>query len=45
MIERKATNLDREKLSIIEVYAIHENKEVVKTENKDWTYKRELIKW
>mgnify|MGYP001174099234 CR=1 FL=1 len=28
----------------IEVYAPHENKELVKRENKRWTYKRHLIK-
>ena len=44
MIERKATNYDHEELRIIEVYAPGENKELVKKENKKWTYKRELIK-
>lgn len=42
MIERKyATHEDV--LLIIEVYAPHENKEVVKAENQHWTYKKDLI--
>lgn len=43
MVERKATNLDKERLVIIEVYAPHENKEKVKHENRKWTHKRTLI--
>ena len=43
MIERNATNLDREQLVIIEIYAPHENKEVVKAENQQWSYKKDLI--
>lgn len=42
MIERKyATKEDV--LSIIEVYAPGENKELVKKENKKYTHKRKLI--
>lgn len=43
MIERRATNNDAELLQIVEVYAEHENKETVKQENRQWSYKRELI--
>ena len=43
MIERKYER-NRELLTIIEVYAEGENKELVKKENKQWTHKRELIK-
>lgn len=42
MIERKyATKEDV--LMVIEVYASHENKELVKEENRKWSHKRELI--
>lgn len=42
MIERKyATKEDI--LTVIEVYAPGENKELVKKENKKYTHKRELI--
>lgn len=34
MIERKR---------VIEVYAENENKELVKSENKQWSYERELL--
>lgn len=43
MVERKRTNYDRETLKIIEVYAMNENKEIVKQENKNWSHKRSLI--
>ena len=43
MIERKYER-DRELLQIVEVYAPHENKELVKKENRRWTHKRHLIK-
>ncbi|HLR69449.1 MAG TPA: hypothetical protein VK105_20370 [Virgibacillus sp.] len=42
MIERKYER-DRQLLQIVEVYAPNENKELVKAENKQWTYKKELI--
>ncbi len=42
MIERKYKK-DGELYQIVEVYAEHENKELVKAENKKWTYRRELI--
>lgn len=44
MIERKAITRDSELLQVVEVYAENENKELVKAENKQWSYKRELIK-
>lgn len=44
MIERKAVNRESDELMVIEVYAPHENKELVKAENKHWTYKRHLIR-
>lgn len=43
MIERKYANREREVLQVIEVYAEGENKEIVKSENKKWTYKKELL--
>lgn len=43
MIERNYTNNTREILQIVEVYAEGETKEVVKKENKRWTYKKELL--
>ena len=42
MIERKALK-NRELLQVIEVYAEGENKELVKSENRQWTHKRELL--
>ncbi len=43
MIERK--RIEGNKLyTIVEVYAEGENKEKVKEENKQWSYKRELIR-
>ena len=44
MIERKYKNAHHEILQIVEVYAPNESKEVVKRENEQWSYKRELIK-
>lgn len=43
MIERKRANNDQEVLQVIEVYAEGENKELVKSENKQWSYERELL--
>lgn len=43
MIERKYDNGQRELLQIVEVYAENENRELVKRENKKWSYKRTLI--
>lgn len=43
MIERKRITYDNELLLIVEVYAPHENKEIVKQENRQWTYRRELV--
>jgi len=43
MIERKRTNRDHEVLQVVEIYAEGENKELVKLENKHWTYKKELL--
>ena len=42
MIERKALK-NRELLQVIEVYAEGENKELVKSENRQWIHKRELL--
>lgn len=42
MIERKHLK-NRELLQVIEVYAEGENKELVKSENRQWTHKRELL--
>ena len=44
MINRKRTNIDHELLQVIIVYAAHENKEVVKRENKIWSYERECVR-
>ena len=43
LVERKYKNSSHDILTIIEVYADGENKELVKQENKEWTYKRELL--
>jgi len=43
MIERKRANNDHEILRVIEIYKEDENKELVKLENKQWSYKRELL--
>ena len=43
MIERKYER-DRQLLQIVEVYAPNESKEVVKRENEQWSYTRELIR-
>lgn len=43
MIERKYANNNHELLRVITVYAEGENKELVKSENKQWTYERELL--
>lgn len=43
MVERNAVNKDYELLQVIEVYAPSENKELVKKENRQWTYKRSLV--
>lgn len=45
MVERKAINREMDMLQVVEVYAPGENKELVKQENKKWTYKKELIKF
>lgn len=42
MIERKHLK-NRELLQVIEVYAEGESKELVKSENRQWTHKRELL--
>ena len=42
--ERKETSLDNEILTIIEIYAQDENKEIVKKENRHRKYKRYLVK-
>lgn len=44
MIERDTANNDHEYMQLVTIYAPHENKEVVKQENKNWTHKRELIR-
>lgn len=44
MITRKGRIFDDEELTIIEVYAPNENKELVKRENRRWTHKRNLIR-
>lgn len=43
MIERKFAGADRELLQVVEVYAVGENKELVKSENRQWTHQRELV--
>lgn len=43
MIERKAMTQENDLLQVVEVYAPGESKELVKRENKIWTYKRKLI--
>jgi len=43
MIERKYKNSNHEILQVIEIYKEDENKELVKSENKQWTYKKELL--
>ena len=42
MIERKHLK-NRELLQVIEVYAVGENKELVKKENRKWSHKRRLL--
>jgi len=44
MVTRKGRTFDDEELTIIEVYAAHENKELVKRENRRWTHERYLIR-
>lgn len=43
IVERKYSNSNHEVLQVIEVYAEGENKELVKSENKQWTYKKKLL--
>lgn len=43
MIERKSTNRDAELLQVVVLYAENENKELVKEENKQWSYNKHLI--
>lgn len=43
MIERKYANKHREILTVIEIYAEGENKEIVRKENRDRPCKRELL--
>ncbi len=43
MIERKRANNDHEILQVIEIYKENESKELVKSENRQWTYKRKLL--
>jgi len=43
MVERKAINSERELLQVVEVYAVGENKELVKRENRKYTHKRKLL--
>ncbi len=43
MVERDYKNSNHEMLQIVEVYAIGENKELVKKENKLWSHKRNLL--
>lgn len=42
MIERKRIK-DNELLQVVEIYAVKENKEKVKKENRKWTHKRKLL--
>lgn len=44
MVERTYANEFREVLTVIEVYAVGENKETVKKENKHWKHKRRLLR-
>lgn len=43
MIQRKYKDNCHELLQVITVYAPGENKEIVKKENREWTYERELL--
>lgn len=43
MVERNAVNKDCELLQVVEVYSSGENKETVKKENRQWTYRRSLV--
>lgn len=43
MTERKYANREREVLRVVEVYAAGENKELMKRENKQRKYKKELL--
>jgi len=43
MIERKRANNDHEILQVVEIYKEDENRELVKSENKQWTYRKELL--
>lgn len=42
IVERKRANWE-ELLQVVEIYAEGENLEVVKKENREWTYERELV--
>ena len=42
MVERKYEK-DRQLLQVVEVYAVGENKELVKKENRKYTHKRRLL--
>lgn len=43
MVKRKGITNSNEELQIIEIYAEGENLELVKKENRKWTYERELL--
>lgn len=43
MVERKAVNREMDMLAVIEIYAVGENKELVKKENRQWSHKRRLL--
>jgi len=45
MITRKGRTLDGEELTIVEVYAPKEKKELVKRENRRWTHERQLLRF
>lgn len=44
MIERKRVTRDKEHLQVIVLYAENEELEQVKDENKQWTFKKCLIR-
>lgn len=43
MVKRKGITNSNEELQIIEIYAEGEKLELVKKENRKWTYERELL--
>lgn len=42
-VERKARTHEGDLLQVVEVYAEGENKELIKRENRQWSYQRSLL--